>query len=98
MKAEQHFIYMLRCKGDRIYTGYTTDVEARYQKHCEGTAAHFTKAFPPMELLCSVPVPSRSLGLKLEAAFKRLARVQKSMVIAEIRNGNTDNLRKLIDF
>jgi len=91
-----HHVYMLRCKGNRIYTGYTTDVKARFHKHCEGTAASFTRAFPPLELLCSVEVPTRSLGLRLEAAFKSLSRLQKNEIISEIRNENQSKFLELV--
>lgn len=80
-----HFVYMLRCKGNRIYTGYAVDVDARYQKHQEGTAAHFTSAFPPQELLGSIEVCDRSTGLRLEAAIKRLTRKEKEKLVSELR-------------
>jgi len=80
-----HFVYLLRCRGNRIYTGYTTDVEARYAKHCAGKAAHFTTAFPPEKLLGSIQVADRSTGLRLEAAIKkRLTRQQKEQLVAEL--------------
>lgn len=83
-KSETHFVYMLRCKGDRIYTGYATDVDARYTKHCAGIAAHFTKAFPPLALLGSIAVPDRSTGLRLEAAIKKLTPAKKRQLIREL--------------
>jgi putative endonuclease len=78
---------MLRCKGERIYTGYATDVEARFRKHCEGTAAHFTRAFPPLEFLCSIPCSSRSEGLRLEARIKGKTRTEKLDVIQQNISG-----------
>lgn len=80
-----HFVYMLRCKGDRIYTGYATDVEARYQKHLAGKAAHFTRAFPPLELLGAIEVSDKSTGLRLEAAIKDLTRADKDQLVQELR-------------
>ena len=84
-KSSTHFVYMLRCRGERIYTGYATDVAARYQKHCAGKAAHFTRAFPPLELLAAIPVPSRSAGLQLEAALKKLPRKKKEQFLHDLR-------------
>lgn len=80
-----HFVYMLRCKGNRIYTGYAVDVDARYQKHVQGKAAHFTTAFPPLELLGSIEVPDKSTGLRLEAAIKALPRVKKEQLVRELQ-------------
>jgi len=79
-----HFVYLLRCRGNRIYTGYAVDVEARYAKHCAGTAAHFTHAFPPIALLGSIEVEDRSKGLRLEAAIKKLTRMEKEQLIREL--------------
>ena len=31
-----HFVYMLRCKGNRVYTGYAVDVEAREVQGFDG--------------------------------------------------------------
>ena len=80
-----HFVYILRCQGNRLYTGYAIDPYARYSKHCEGVAAHFTRAFPPLELLCVIPVESRSQGLKLESAIKKLTRSRKDLLLVSMQ-------------
>ena len=72
-----HFVYMLRCAKDRIYTGYTTDVAARYAKHCAGKGASFTRAFPPLEILKVFTIHDKSVALSLEARIKRCSRAQK---------------------
>ena len=77
-----HFVYMLRCKGNRIYTGYAVDVEARYSEHCSGRGAKFTKAFPPEVVLCTFELDSREEALRLEARIKRLKRPQKEQLAA----------------
>lgn len=78
MAAEPtHYVYMLRCQGDRIYTGYATNVEARYQQHCIGRGARFTKAFPPEEILQVFTCFDKSSALKLEYALKQLDKKAK---------------------
>ena len=72
-----HFVYMLRCKGDRIYTGYAVDVQARYEQHCSGRGARFTRAFPPEGILRTFELDSRERALRLEARIKRLKREEK---------------------
>lgn len=81
MPSSQHFVYILRCRGNRLYTGYATNVEARYAKHCEGTGARFTKAFPPTEILRVFQCPDKSVALRLEAAIKKLHRVSKDALV-----------------
>ena len=75
-----HFVYMLRCAGNRIYTGYAVDVEARFEQHKSGKGAKFTKAFPPECILRKFELPSYEQGLRLEARIKKLAREQKELL------------------
>lgn len=77
-----HFVYMLRCKGNRIYTGYAVDVEARYNEHCNGRGAKFTKAFPPECVLRTFELPDYKQALRLEARIKKLKRPQKELLAA----------------
>lgn len=77
-----HFVYMLRCKGDLIYTGYAVDVQARYEEHCSGRGAKFTKAFPPECVLRTFELDSREEALRLEARIKKLKRPQKELLAA----------------
>lgn len=77
-----HFVYMLRCKGNRIYTGYAVDVEARYKEHCSGRGARFTKSFPPERILRSFELPDYKQALRLEARIKKLKRPQKELLAA----------------
>jgi len=69
---------MLECRGGRLYTGVTTDLERRLAEHNAGRkGARFTRANPPAKLLAFRQVPGRSAALKLEAALKKLRRLQK---------------------
>ena len=77
-----HFVYMLRCKGNRIYTGYAVDVQARYEEHFSGRGAKFTKAFPPECVLHTFSLDSREEALRLEARIKKLKRSQKELLAA----------------
>ena len=75
-----HFVYMLRCAGNRIYTGYAVDVAARFEEHCTGHGAKFTKAFPPEKILRQFELPSKEYALRLEARIKKLATPQKELL------------------
>ena len=77
-----HFVYMLRCLGDRIYTGYATDVEARFEQHKAGKGAKFTHAFPPECILKIFELESHEKALRLEARVKKLPRTQKEKLVA----------------
>ena len=83
---------MLRCAGDRIYTGYAVDVEARFEQHKSGKGAKFTKAFPPECILRKFELNSHEEALRLEARVKRLSRPQKELLAA----GNEELAAQLI--
>ena len=75
-----HFVYMLRCAGDRIYTGYAVDVEARFEQHRSGKGAKFTKAFPPECVLRTFELDGHEQALRLEARIKKLTRPKKVLL------------------
>ena len=86
-----HYVYMLLCQGGRIYTGYATDVQKRFEAHCAGKGAKFTRAFPPQKILKSFELESKHDALRLEAFIKKCAPEAKRSFIA-LPNG------KLPDF
>ena len=77
-----HFVYMLRCAGNRIYTGYAVDVEARFEQHKSGKGAKFTHAFPPECILQKFELGSYEEALRLEARIKKLDRPDKERLAA----------------
>ena len=76
--ARQYYVYVLECRGGRLYAGITTDLERRLHEHRAGKrGARFTRAYPPVTLVAAVRVASRPAALRLEAAIRRLRRAQK---------------------
>jgi putative endonuclease len=79
------FVYMLKCRGNCIYTGITPDVRARFVKHRAGAGGAFTRSHPPLRILAAMPCASRSEALKAEYALKQLARPDKQRWAREWR-------------
>ncbi len=71
------FLYLIECKDGSIYTGITTDVEARYATHASGNGARYTRAHPPSRLLAVVEYADRSSAAKAEYATKCLSAPEK---------------------
>jgi putative endonuclease len=71
------WVYMISCRGGKIYTGTAIDPEARYRAHCSGKGAAFTRANPPVALLRSVPFVNRSEACKAEATLRKMPREKK---------------------
>jgi len=72
------WVYMLACRGGKIYTGTAVDPEARLQVHLEGKGAAFTRANPPIALLRREPYESRQAACRAESALKKLPRERKA--------------------
>jgi len=81
--AEHWFVYVLRCRGDRLYCGIAKDAEARFAEHRAGKGAKFTRAFPPEAIVATITVAGKAEALREERAFKALARVRKLEQVAE---------------
>lgn len=87
---------MLRCAGNRIYTGYAVDVEARFKQHVSGKGARFTKAFPPECVLRFFELETKGQALRLEARIKKLSRPQKELLASGLGGAAAELLEKLL--
>jgi len=76
------FVYMIRTRRGRLYTGITVDMGRRWSEHCSGRAgAKFFRSDRP-EALCLVEASSdRSAASRREAAIKKLERAEKQQLI-----------------
>lgn len=80
---KKHYVYMLRCCDGTLYTGYTTDLDARVRVHNgEGRGgAKYTRARRPVLLVYFEEYEEKSTALKRECEIKRLTRAQKEQLI-----------------
>ncbi len=82
--VEEYWVYILLCEYDRYYTGYTVNLEQRFQQHVQGTGkCKFTRAFKPICIAQSWKVSgTKALAMKIERAIKKLSKSQKKILIA----------------
>lgn len=78
-------LYILRCAGGSLYTGITTDVQARFAMHCSGKGAKYTRGRGPLELVYTEECGSHSQALKRELEIKALPREEKLKLIESYR-------------
>ncbi|HEX4479718.1 MAG TPA: GIY-YIG nuclease family protein [Rudaea sp.] len=76
------FLYFIECRDGSVYTGTTTDVASRYEKHATGRGARYTRMNPPVRLLGFVAVENRSAALSAELRVKRMSTSAKREWIA----------------
>jgi len=80
-READHWVYVLRCADDTLYTGYTTDVERRVAEHDAGDGAKYTRGRTPVELVHAEGFGSRSAALSREHEVKALSRSAKERLI-----------------
>lgn len=77
------FVYMLRCRDNSLYTGYTNDVKRREQVHNTGKGAKYTKSRLPVKLVYWEEFREKSDALKRECFIKRMTKAQKEALILQ---------------
>jgi len=76
------WVYILRCRDDSLYTGWTTDVQRRLTRHQAGKASRYTASRLPVQLALAMPMSDRSAARREEARIKRLDRAGKLELLA----------------
>lgn len=79
--CSDHWVYVLRCADDTLYTGYTTDLERRVAEHDAGTGAKYTRGRAPVELVHAEAFDSRSAAMAREYEVKTLPRAEKERLV-----------------
>ena len=73
-----HYVYILRCGDDTLYTGYTTDIKRRICEHNEGRkAAKYTRGRRPVTLYYMEKFQSENDAKSREFEIKKLSRDAK---------------------
>ena len=80
------YVYMLRCRDNSLYTGYTDDPERRLMVHNAGKRAKYTRSRLPVALVYQEQCRDKSAALKREFALKRLSKPEKEALIAATEN------------
>lgn len=75
------FVYILKCRDDSFYTGYTNDLEKRLKAHNKGIASKYTAARLPIVMVFSEECKDKSDALKKEYFIKTLSRPDKIKLI-----------------
>lgn len=74
-------LYILRCADGTLYTGITTDVDKRFEAHCAGKGAKYTRGRGPLTLVYREECGDHSSALKRELEVKKLPRQEKERLI-----------------
>ncbi|HEV2614396.1 MAG TPA: GIY-YIG nuclease family protein [Gammaproteobacteria bacterium] len=85
MKIQSYWVYILYCKNDTYYTGYTINMQKRYHSHVNGTGkCKYTRSFKPLHIAqCWKILGDKSLAMQIERHIKTLSRAEKEKIIKE---------------
>lgn len=75
--ANEHFVYILQCKDDTLYTGYTTNIVHRLKMHEKGKGAKYTRGRGPFSVVYQETLSSKEAALRREYEIKQLQRLEK---------------------
>ncbi|MEZ3116031.1 GIY-YIG nuclease family protein [Halobaculum sp. MBLA0147] len=78
-----HYVYVLSCADDSLYTGYTTDVPRRVAEHDAGEGAKYTRGRTPVEVVHVERFDSQSAAMAREYAIKQLAADEKRRLVRD---------------
>ena len=76
-----HYVYILRCTDDTLYTGWTTDLEHRVAVHNAGKGAKYTRSRRPVVLVYHETFEEKIPAQQREREIKKLSRAEKEALI-----------------
>jgi putative endonuclease len=77
------FLYLIRCRHGRLYTGITTDVLRRFEEHKshDKKGSKYLRGKSPLKLVMKKRIGNKSLALKIEAKVKKLSKAKKELLV-----------------
>ena len=77
-----YYVYMLKCRDNSLYTGFTTDPEKRLKAHNSGKGAKYTRGRGPCEIVYLEEFTDKSEAMSREYYIKHsLSRREKEELI-----------------
>lgn len=76
-----NYVYILMCKDNTLYTGWTNSLERRIKAHNEGKGAKYTRGRLPVKLVYFEEFSTKNEALKREYEIKKMKREEKNLLI-----------------
>ena len=78
-----NYTYMVRCRDDSLYTGWTNHLEKRVEDHNSGRGAKYTKSRRPVELVYYEQFGTKEEAMRREWEIKQLTHQQKEKLLEQ---------------
>ena len=77
MKEKAWFVYIVRCRDGKLYTGISNDIDKRVVAHNKGRGCRFTKYRYPVKLIYKEECGTKSAARKRELKIQDFTRSRK---------------------
>lgn len=92
MSEKIYWVYILLCSNQSYYTGYTNNLEKRFQDHLAGKASKYTRSFKPIAIAQSWKIRgTKSKAMRLELYIKTLPKIKKEELICNPKSNLLKN-------
>ena len=78
-----NYVYIIMCRDNSLYTGWTNNLEKRFKMHCDGKGAKYTRGRGPLKIVYFEEFEDKVLAMKREYEVKQMSRDKKLKLIAE---------------
>lgn len=75
--SKKYYVYIILTINNKLYCGYTNNIEKRFTKHLTGKGAKFTLANKPLKIVYKKAFTTKSDAMKEEYRIKKLSRKEK---------------------
>lgn len=87
------WVYILLCENQSYYTGYTDNLEKRFEEHLSGKGSKYTRSFKPIAIAQSWRIEGdKALAMRIERGIKKLSRAQKHELVQHPSTLETNSL------
>lgn len=86
MEDKKYYTYVLLTQDDKLYCGYTDDVQKRFELHKSGKGAKYTRSHKPLKIVYTACFDTKIEAQQHEREIKKMPR-KKKMEFIEIENG-----------
>ena len=76
-----NYTYILRCRDNSLYTGWTNNLDKRVEDHHAGRGAKYTKYRGPVELVYYEMFETKEEAMRREWQIKQLKKNEKEELV-----------------
>lgn len=80
-----HYIYIVECSDETLYTGYTNDLEKRIETHNAKKGAKYTRGRTPVTLKYYEEYDNKVDAMKREAQIKKMRKEKKLKLLNDAK-------------